>query len=136
MAAIASIELMERTHLVQQVAEYAQVFAEMLEPLKKLPCVAEIRQAGFMIGIDLVADRETGQPFDPKRRVGADVCKRLRHHGVLLRPLGDTIVINPPLVTTPHEFAEIARALRIELSGLIATAGVGERGDAVIAGDF
>jgi len=135
-AAIASIDLMEQTHLVQQVAEYAKILAEYLEPLKSLPCVGEIRQAGYMVGIDLVADRATGRPFDPKQRIGAVICRGLRRHGVLVRPLGDTIVINPPLVTQPPQLAEIVAALKIELSQLVAAAGVGERGDAVIAGDF
>jgi len=139
-AALASIDLMEQTHLVQQVATYAKILAEYLEPLKALSCVSEIRQAGYMVGIDLVADRATRRPFDPKQRIGAEICRRVRRHGVLLRPLGDTIVINPPLVTQPPQLAEIVAALKIELSQLAAEAGthagVDQRGDTVIAGDF
>ena len=51
-----------------------------------------------MAGIELVADRPTKQPFPPAARIGHAVCKRARAHGALLRPLGDVIVVMPPLV--------------------------------------
>ena len=86
-----------RTIWSQQSQRKAQQLAEMLEPLRDLPHVGDVRQKGFMVGIELVADKATREPFDPKRRVGAEVCMRIRQHGVILRPLGDVIVLMPPL---------------------------------------
>ena len=50
-----------------------------------------------MAGIELVQDRVTRQPFPPEARVGGQVCRAAREQGVLLRPLGDVIVVMPPL---------------------------------------
>ena len=96
-AALASLDLFERNQLVGAVAEKARALAGMLEELRDLPHVGDIRQKGFMVGIELVADKKTRQPFDPKRRLGAEVCMNCRKHGVIIRPLGDVIVLMPPL---------------------------------------
>jgi adenosylmethionine-8-amino-7-oxononanoate aminotransferase len=50
-----------------------------------------------MAGIELVKNRATKERFPPRRRLGVEVCDRMRKEGVLLRPLGDVIVIMPPL---------------------------------------
>src|SRR4051812_4875808 len=96
-AALASLDLFEKNDLVAQVAEKSKHLADLLAPLRELKQVGDIRQKGFMVGIDLVAEKSTKKPFDPKLRTGAAVCQRLRSHGVLLRPLGDVIVLMPPL---------------------------------------
>jgi len=62
-----------------------------------LPHVGDIRQQGMMAGIELVQGKEGKIAFPPERRVGAEVCRRARAQGVFLRPLGDVIVIFPPL---------------------------------------
>jgi adenosylmethionine-8-amino-7-oxononanoate aminotransferase len=66
----------------------------------------------------LVEDKETRRPFDPRRRVGAVVCSHLRRHGVILRPLGDVIVIMPPLAMGADELSKIVDALLAELMPL------------------
>jgi adenosylmethionine-8-amino-7-oxononanoate aminotransferase len=71
-----------------------------------------------MVGIELVAGRRTKQPFDPKRRVGAEVCVKLRSHGVILRPLGDVIVMMPPLAMGVEDLLRIVKALKIEIGTL------------------
>ena len=60
-----------------------------------LPSVAEVRQRGFMVGIELHGRLED--------RVGAKVCQRLRQYGVILRPLGNVLVIMPPLSISVEE---------------------------------
>ena len=50
-----------------------------------------------MAGIELVKDRTTRQPFPPGERMGAKACRLAREQGVLLRPLGDVVVVMPPL---------------------------------------
>ena len=62
-----------------------------------LPHVGEVRQQGLMAGIELVRDKRTKTPFPPETRMGAAVCQSAREQGVFLRPLGDVIVIMPPL---------------------------------------
>ncbi|MGN6627755.1 MAG: adenosylmethionine--8-amino-7-oxononanoate transaminase [Tepidisphaeraceae bacterium] len=135
-AALATLDLIDQNQVIAHVGETACAIYPELMALGELPNVSAVRQTGFMVGVDLIADKQAGRPFDPKRRVGAEVCRRLRTHGVLLRPLGDTIVINPPLVATVDHWRQMIDALRVEVSRLGATPGVADRGDDVISGDF
>ena len=114
-AALASLDLFEKNKLLQRVEKKSRELAAMLEPLNALPHVGDVRQKGFMVGLELVADKATKKPFDPSRRLGHEICHRLRKHGVLLRPLADTIVLMPPLAMEPEDLRTIITALAIEL---------------------
>ena len=115
-AALASLDLFEKTSLVAVVRERADQLAQLLEPLKLLPHVGDIRQKGLMVGIELVADRATRQPFDSRRRVGAAVCAAIRRQGVMIRPLGDVLVIMPPLAMPLNDLQQIVDAIHSEVS--------------------
>jgi adenosylmethionine-8-amino-7-oxononanoate aminotransferase len=117
-AAIANLELMERRDTVGNVARNAPKLAEMLAPLKELPHVGDIRQKGYMVGIDLVADKATKQAFDPATRVGHAVCQRIRGRGVILRPLGDVIVLMPAPAMGVENLRTIVEAVRAEVAAL------------------
>jgi len=114
-AAMASLDLFERNDLLRAVQRKSGELAAMLEPLKDLPHVGDIRQKGFMVGIELVADKETRQPFDPKRRLGAEVCAKIRRRSVIIRPLGDVIVIMPPLAMEMSDLRKIVDAVASEV---------------------
>jgi len=111
-AAIASFDLLKKNRVVEGVAEKAIAVAEMLRPIAAIPHVKEIRQKGLMIGVEL-------QGFDPQLRTGARVCMNLRKRGIILRPLGDTIVIMPPLAMEIDDLKSIIEALNAEISGLM-----------------
>jgi adenosylmethionine-8-amino-7-oxononanoate aminotransferase len=68
-----------------------------LERLRNLRHVGDVRQRGLLAGIELVEDRATKKPFPPESRMGTAVCRMAREQGVLLRPLGDVVVLMPPL---------------------------------------
>jgi len=116
-AALASLELFERRDLVRQVREKGAELARILEEVKGFRHVGDVRQRGLMVGIELVEDKAGRRAFDPKRRVGAEVCMRIRRHGVMLRPLGDVVVINPPLAMGTADLRRIVNALAAELRG-------------------
>ncbi len=114
-AALASLDLFERNDLLADVRRKAALLAEMLEPLKGLPHVGDVRQKGLMVGIELVADSASRTPFDPRQRVGAAVCQRLRGHGIIIRPLVDVLVLMPPLAMPIERMAAIVGAVKTEL---------------------
>jgi len=118
-AALASLELFEKHDLMSAVARKGRDLAAMLALLRDLPCVGDVRQKGLMGGIELVAARDTRRPFDPRRRIGAAVCARIRRHGVLLRPLGDVIVLIPPLAMGLEDLWKIVAAVRSEVAALL-----------------
>ncbi|MGI2731212.1 adenosylmethionine--8-amino-7-oxononanoate transaminase [Bacillus cytotoxicus] len=109
--AIANLELYEKTNVVQNVVKKADYVANKLAALYEYKHVGDIRQRGLMIGIELVANRETKEPFEWTERVGVEVCKRSRELGMILRPLGNTIVFMPPLASQIDELDEMLRIL-------------------------
>jgi adenosylmethionine-8-amino-7-oxononanoate aminotransferase len=117
-AALASMDLFEQNDLVRAVAEKAQPLANLLRPLNGLPHVGDVRQKGFMVGIELVQDKATRRPFDPRQRVGAEVCNRIRRHGVILRPLGDVVVLMPPPAMGVKDLRTIVNAVGAEVAAL------------------
>jgi adenosylmethionine---8-amino-7-oxononanoate aminotransferase len=108
-AALASLDLFEKNNLLAQVREKSLALAKLLDPLRSLPQVVEIRQKGFMVGIQLKSDD------NPRRRRGAEVCLNIRKHGVILRPLGDVIVVMPPLAMGIDDLARIVEAIFTEV---------------------
>jgi adenosylmethionine-8-amino-7-oxononanoate aminotransferase len=117
-AALASLDLFEKNDLLAEVRRKSDALVAMLAPLADLPHVGDIRQKGFMVGIELVADKTTKTPFDPKRRLGAEVCAKVRRHGVIIRPLGDVIVLMPPLAMPLEDLERIVDAVEQEVAAI------------------
>jgi adenosylmethionine-8-amino-7-oxononanoate aminotransferase len=96
-AALASLDLLEAPAGLPALPAKVERLGQHLDRLRNLPVVGNVRQRGLMAGVELVEDRATKRPFPPERRVGAHVCRLCREQGVLLRPLGDVVVVMPPL---------------------------------------
>jgi adenosylmethionine---8-amino-7-oxononanoate aminotransferase len=96
-AALANLELLTAGGVLASVPEKSERLAWHLQRMAQLPCVGDVRQQGLMAGIELVQDRNIKAPFPPAQRMGAKVCRMARDRGVLLRPLGDIVVVMPPL---------------------------------------
>ena len=110
-AALASLDLFERNDLVRAAATRGTALHEMLAPVGALPHVGEIRQKGLMVGIELVADRATRRPYDPALRTGPAICRRVRERGIIIRPLGDVLVLMPPLAMGLDDLQTIVDAV-------------------------
>jgi 4-aminobutyrate--pyruvate transaminase len=78
-------------------------FAARLDRLKDHPLVGEVRSCGLMAGVELVADKATKRPFDPAKTVGAGTARMTEKHGAILRAIGDTIALCPPMIITAAE---------------------------------
>ena len=117
-AAQASLDLFEKNNLLANVRDRAEELNQLLGQLSRFPHVGDVRQKGLMAGVELVEDVMTRRPFDPRRRIGAALCQRLRRRGVILRPLGDVVVLMPPLAISPAQLAEIADALSAEIADM------------------
>jgi adenosylmethionine-8-amino-7-oxononanoate aminotransferase len=103
--ALASLELFDSDATLARGRALGEVLAAELKRLDGLDHVGDVRRRGVMCGIELVADRATRAAYPSEARVGARVCRRARDLGVVIRPLGDTIVVMPALVMSPDEVA-------------------------------
>ena len=113
-AALATLDLLTETTLIRN-HTLAQKMKAAVETLQDHPNVAEIRQTGMILAIELVKDKKTKEPFDKAERLGHRVYRHGLTAGVLLRPLGDVIYFMPPYVISPDE---------IELMGKTAIEGI------------
>lgn len=111
-AALATLGLLADGTIVKSVERKGAVLRAALAPLAAHPHVGDIRQTGLMCGIELVADRATKALFSPARRTGYQICLSLRDRGIFLRPLGDVIVLMPPLSSTGDELTHLAVSVR------------------------
>jgi adenosylmethionine-8-amino-7-oxononanoate transaminase len=102
-AAIANLELFEKQKTLEKLQPKIRLIKKRLEDFYQLKCVGDIRQCGVMIGIELVRDKKTKTPFEPKEKIGVRVIESARKKGAILRPLGPVIVLMPPLAMTERE---------------------------------
>jgi adenosylmethionine-8-amino-7-oxononanoate aminotransferase len=110
-AALANLEVFEQDKTLERLAPKIALLTRRLEEFKDLSAVGDVRQCGLMTGIELVADKETKAPFPPQERMGAKVIAEARKRGVIIRPLGDVIVIMPPLSITEGELEELVAVI-------------------------
>src|ERR1700730_12914308 len=97
-AALASIEIFEKENVLQNLGPKIQQMHDELESLKSLPAVKEIRQCGFIAGIELSSPSNAV-------KLASDVCFAARNRGLLTRPIRDVIVLMPPLCITSKQLS-------------------------------
>jgi adenosylmethionine-8-amino-7-oxononanoate aminotransferase len=101
--AIANLEVFEKEDTIENLQPRITRLAQKLKSFRELRHVGDVRQRGFMVGIELVADRKTKACFDPAKRIGHKVIMEARKRGVIIRPLGDVVVLMPPLSISAQE---------------------------------
>ena len=110
-AALANLALFTTEQTLERMKPAEGVLAEGLARISKLSHVGDVRRRGFMMGVELVKDLKTKEVFPFAERVGFQVCMAARKHGVLLRPLGNVVVLMPPLSLTLDEAQLLTEAL-------------------------
>ncbi len=107
--AIASLGIFREDNVIDGLTTKIQTLTEELQRLAAHPNVADVRQRGLMVGVEL--GKSNGDPLDPSLRAGAAVCNTIREKKIILRPLGDVVVLMPPLSSTEAELRELVRGL-------------------------
>ncbi len=111
-AALASLDLFEKDKVLENLPQKIDLLRQGLEELRGLAHVADIRQVGLMAGIEIMMDPLKAVPYDLGERMGHKVCMGIRKHGVILRNLGDVIVIMPPLSISGEEIEKIVSGVK------------------------
>ena len=110
-AALANLDLFKKADLVNAVDMKCKKLIPLLNGLYQYSHVGDVRNKGFMIGIELVRDKESKAAYSWEERMGIRVCDRSRELGMIIRPLGNVVVFMPPLVSTEDELREMITIL-------------------------
>ena len=111
-AACASLAIFAEDGTLERNRLLAARMAERVRPLEEHPHVAEVRQRGMIVAIELAADKAARIPYPWQERRGLTIYRHALARGVLLRPLGNVVYFMPPYVITPEEIdfmVEVAR---------------------------
>ena len=103
-AAIASLDVFEKERTLVRIQPKIRLLSDWLGHVERMPEVSEVRQRGLMVGIDL------GEQ-DPDLRLGHRVVLEARRRGVIVRPLGDVIVLMPPLSISKHDLKRLIQVV-------------------------
>jgi adenosylmethionine-8-amino-7-oxononanoate aminotransferase len=110
-AALAAIGIFERDGVLEKTRKKIHLMGNLLQDFYSIDEVGDIRTCGLIAGMELVKDPATKEPFPPERRMGHRVTLEARRRGVIVRPLGDVLVLMPPLSITEAELEKLVTAL-------------------------
>jgi adenosylmethionine-8-amino-7-oxononanoate aminotransferase len=110
-AAKASLEVFDKESVLEALHPKIQHLSSALADLEKLPTIKEVRQCGFIAGIEIEES-----PNGLRHGLAAAVCIEARRHGLLTRPLGNVIVLMPPLCITIDQISKAVDALRLSIA--------------------
>ncbi len=102
-SAIANINLFKKEKTLKKMQGKIALFKKEMDKISGFPHVGDVRQAGFMVGIEIVKNRKTGETYPLKDKISWRICSRAREKGLLIRPLGNVIVLMPPLGISRRE---------------------------------
>ena len=111
-AAIACLDLFEKEQTLMNLRGKIEILEEWLKETLSLKHVGDVRNAGFMAGIELVKDKETKEPYDWGEKMGWRVAYSARDRGVFIRPLGNVIVLMPPLAISMRNLRQLLKVIR------------------------
>ena len=110
-AAIANLEIFEKEKTLKKLQPKIELLSAELWKMKRLEHVGDIRQAGFMVGIELMKDKLTKESYPLSEKRAVRVGYAAREKGVFVRPLGNVIVLMPPLSITKEEILKLCQVV-------------------------
>ena len=110
-AALKNVEIMENEGMLANAASSGAYLMKSAQRLADLPGVGDVRGHGLMLAVDMVADKATKAGMDLHLGCGHKVFQKCVERGVIIRPVGDRLVLSPPLIITPEQCDQIVDAL-------------------------
>jgi adenosylmethionine-8-amino-7-oxononanoate aminotransferase len=120
--ALATLDVFDQEQTLQAMQPQVARLGEHLARLAAHPRVGDVRQCGLMGAVELVQNRQTKEPYPYADKIGLRVCEAARQKGVLLRPLGNVLVIMPPLCITAAELDQIVAAIEYGIDVVLGNA--------------
>jgi 4-aminobutyrate--pyruvate transaminase len=110
--ALENLRIIDERDLMGQAARVGAFMQRELAKLASHPLVGEVRGSGLIAGLELVEDKSTRRPFDPQLKVGSKVFAVGHEHGLIVRAIGDTIALCPPMIITEAQVQEVIARLK------------------------
>lgn len=117
-AALKNIEIMERDGLLKNARDVGAYFHKAMQSLFSSPIVGDVRGMGLMMAVDLTADKATNTPFAASVGAGQRVFRKCVDRGLIVRPVGDRVILSPPLIITREQCDTIVSTLEEALQEL------------------
>ena len=116
--ALANIEVFKKEKTLSRLQPKIKTMARLLRPLRRLPHVGDVRQRGFIVAVELVEDARAQQPYPLEARMGHRVAMDARRRGLLLRPIGNVMILMPPLSTSLPELRRMVEILHASIEAV------------------
>jgi len=114
-AALACLDVFEKEHVLEGLKAKIEILEVWLKEVLNLSHAGDVRHAGLMAGVELVRDKKTKEPYDRADKMGWRVACRARENGVFIRPLGNVIVIMPPLSISEQNLKRMLDIIRVTI---------------------
>jgi adenosylmethionine-8-amino-7-oxononanoate transaminase len=111
-AALASLDLFEKDEIIKNLKSKIKILEGWLKDISDLQHVGDVRNAGIMAGVEIVKDKKTKKPYAWEEKMGWQVAYHARDNSVFIRPLGNVIVIMPPLSISEQNLKRLLDVIR------------------------
>ncbi|MCP3673172.1 MAG: aminotransferase [Gammaproteobacteria bacterium] len=111
-AALKNIEIIESENLCEHVQEVGPYFQDKMKTLSNLKIFGDSRGSHLMLGLEFVADNETLEPLPIEADIGNRIFESCRKLGLIVRPLGNIIVLSPPLIISKEQIDSMVEIIR------------------------
>lgn len=115
-AALKNIEIMDRENLLDNARQVGTYLQETAQSLLNLEIVGDVRGRDLMLGIDLVADKRTRAPLPPDAGASQSIYRKCLERGVIVRPVGDRIIVSPPLIINKDQCDALIGAISASIA--------------------
>lgn len=110
-AALANIEIFAKDRVIEGLGAKIEAGQEVMARIGAHPHVKEARQCGLIFGIELIADKSTMTPYPVAAAMGARIGRKAREYGLMMRPIGDVLILMPPLASTADQVRDMLEIL-------------------------
>jgi len=111
-AALAVLDIFDREPVLANNRKLAQCMHDLTANLNDHPHIAEVRQTGMILALEMIKDKQKRTPYPWQERRGLKVYRHALSRGVLLRPIGNVVYLMPPYVIIPDEIAHVVNVAR------------------------
>jgi adenosylmethionine-8-amino-7-oxononanoate aminotransferase len=111
-AALACLHLFEKENLIKNLQPKIKLLETWLQDILNLQHVGDVRNAGLMAGVELVKNKKTKEPYDWAEKMGWHVALHARDNGVIIRPLGNVLIIMPPLSISKQNLKQLLKVIK------------------------